>query len=133
VAQQLSAKQQIKKAKADLILQTLKSNLRAAGMQPVWVDYLTPEYRFARNMGRQWAADFALPHLYLLIEVEGGIWKYGRHNRAEGFIADMEKYNAAAQLGYVLLRYLPSEIVTQRAAQQILQTALAIDTKLGQV
>jgi len=133
VAKQLSAKDQIRKAKAEHERQLLQANLKAVGMPAFWIETLTTEYRFARAIGRQWAADYALPHLYLLIEVEGGIWKYGRHNRAEGYIADMEKYNAAAQMGYVLLRYLPNQIVTLKAAKQILQTAVAIDTKLGQV
>ena len=35
---------------------------------------------------------------------EGGIWNYGRHNRASTFIKDMEKYNNACLLGWNLLR-----------------------------
>ena len=41
---------------------------------------------------------------YLAVEVEGGIWNYGRHNRASTFIKDMEKYNNACLLGWNLLR-----------------------------
>jgi hypothetical protein len=50
-----------------------------------------------------------------LIEIEGGIWLQGRHNRATGFIADMEKYNEATLSGWRIFRladvHLTLEIV----------------------
>lgn len=61
------------------------------------------EYRFC--MTRRWRADFAWPDILLLVEMEGGLWGNGRHNRAGGYIADLEKYNYAAELGYTVLRY----------------------------
>lgn len=54
--------------------------------------------------GRRWRADFAHLPSRTLIEIEGGIWVRGRHNRAEGFLADIEKYLEAALAGWTVLR-----------------------------
>jgi hypothetical protein len=39
------------------------------------------------------------------VEIEGGEWIYGRHNRPEGFMKDCEKYNTAAIMGWKVLRF----------------------------
>ena len=53
---------------------------------------------------RRWRFDFAWPYHKLAVEVEGGIWAAGRHNRPLGMLADMEKYNAALLLDWRVLR-----------------------------
>ena len=45
------------------------------------------------------------------IEIEGGAWTQGRHTRGKGFIADMEKYNHAALLGWRVLRFTPQQVL----------------------
>lgn len=59
------------------------------------------EYRF--HPKRRWRFDYAIPSHKIAIEIEGGVWTYGRHNRARGYLADMEKYNEATRLGWQLL------------------------------
>ena len=54
--------------------------------------------------------DAALPQYKVAVEQEGGLWIRGRHNRASGYIADLEKYNAAVLLGWRVLRYTPQQI-----------------------
>ena len=54
--------------------------------------------------GRRWRADFAHLPSRTIIEIEGGIWVRGRHNRAEGFLADIEKYFEATLAGWTVLR-----------------------------
>jgi hypothetical protein len=61
----------------------------------------TEEHKF--HSRRQWRFDYACQALMLAIEVEGGAWTKGRHTRGKGFIDDMEKYNAAAVLGWRIL------------------------------
>ena len=69
---------------------------------------LEKEFRF--HPGRRWRADFANLPSRTLIEVEGGIWIRGRHNRAEGFMADVEKYFEAALAGWRVLRLTEREL-----------------------
>ena len=77
-----------------------------------------PEFQFAKP--RRWRADFAFPDAMLLVEIEGGAWSNGRHTRGSGFIGDMEKYNAAAMLGYFVLRYDPSAVRSGAAIAQVM-------------
>ena len=69
---------------------------------------LEREHRFHQE--RRWRADFAQVEHRVLIEVEGGIWVNGRHNRAAGFNADLEKYLEAGLLGWRVFRFGPNQI-----------------------
>jgi very-short-patch-repair endonuclease len=57
----------------------------------------------------------------ILIEIDGGSWVAGRHTRGKGFEADMEKLNAAALLGYRVLRFTPAMVEDGRALEVIRQ------------
>ena len=59
---------------------------------------------------RKWRLDFAIVGLKIGIEIEGGVWSGGRHTRGNGFVDDMEKYNAAVTLGWVILRFTPQDL-----------------------
>ncbi len=67
------------------------------------------EYKILKE--RRWRSDYYIyyKNLHFLIEVEGGVWIRGRHNRGFGFMRDMEKYNTAAALGYIVLRFTPQD------------------------
>ena len=69
-----------------------------------------PEHRF--HPTRLWRFDYAWPAEKIAVEVEGGIWTGGRHINPAGFIADLEKYNAAAVLGWRIIRMTPKSIAT---------------------
>jgi len=92
----------------------LATQLRQLGAPP-WQE----EYRF--HPTRKWRFDFAWPDLRLAVECEGATWARGRHTRGSGFAADCEKYNAAAVLGWVVLRYTRKKITDGRAAQEVKQ------------
>lgn len=53
---------------------------------------------------RKWRFDYAIVDLKIAVEVDGAVWVGGRHNRPTGYIADMEKLNAAASMGWLVLR-----------------------------
>lgn len=77
------------------------------------------EYAFAKDLGRRWRFDFAWPDQKLAVEVEGGIWAAGRHNRPLGMMADMVKYNAATILGWRVLRVAGPHIKSGEALEWI--------------
>jgi hypothetical protein len=69
-----------------------------------------PEYRFDLN-GRRWRFDYAWPDRLVAVEIDGGSWINGRHNRAAGFLADMDKFNAAVRQGWRVLHYTPQTML----------------------
>lgn len=83
------------------------------------------EYPFAQTLGRKWRFDFAYPELKVAIEVEGGTWAAGRHNTGAGMEKDMEKYNFAMLLGWVVLRFNDHMIENNYAADTV-RTALML-------
>lgn len=68
---------------------------------------------------RKWRLDFAWPEHMLAVEVEGGIWTGGGHTRGSGFLRDCEKYNAAALMGWTVLRYPVNMIDSGQASLQV--------------
>lgn len=90
---------------------------QAAGGPP-----LEREYRFDPN--RRWRADFAHIQSRTLIEIEGGIFINGRHNRAAGFIADIEKYLNATLAGWTVIR-LANVHITMPNVERIVRFILA--------
>lgn len=69
---------------------------------------IVPEYKF--HPTRKWRFDYAIPTYQIAIEIEGGIWLQGRHNRPISMIKDFEKYNEAAILGWRILKYTPQQV-----------------------
>ena len=88
----------------------------ALGLKALKIDF---EQEFKFHPSRKWRADFHLKGRMILIEVEGGIWSGGRHTRGKGYIGDMEKYNAAAMLGYQVIRFSTEQVKSGLAIQQI--------------
>jgi len=65
------------------------------------------EHRF--SLKRRFRFDFACPDRRIAVEIDGGVWTYGRHVRGNGYICDMEKYNLAVVGGWRVLRYTPEQ------------------------
>lgn len=70
---------------------------------------------------RKWRFDYAIPEHKIALEVEGGIYTNGRHIRPKGFLGDMEKYNAAAILGWRVLRCTPNALLSISTISMIYQ------------
>ena len=78
---------------------------------------LEKEHRF--HPVRKWRADFAHLPSRTLIEIEGGIYVNGRHNRGAGFAADLEKYLEAGLSGWRLIRLGPNELTGEIIARLV--------------
>ena len=78
---------------------------------------IVDQHRFHHK--RLWRFDMAIPSRKIAIEVEGGIWVNGGHNRGSGFMLNMEKYNEAAVLGWRLLRCPPDQLLSDKFFQLV--------------
>jgi len=100
------------------------------------------EYRFAaRAVGlgkgvrerlkvanlQDWRFDFAWPNIRLAAEIEGGTWSKGRHVRGVGFENDCRKYNAAALMGWAVLRFTGGMIESGAALESLEQWLAATE------
>ncbi len=81
-----------------------------------------PEYRF--HPTRRWRFDYGWPHHLVALEIEGIVYPKkgsgdyragGRHASVKGLRGDVEKYLAAAELGWTVIRVLPEHIENGRA------------------
>ena len=81
------------------------------------------EYPFAQSLGRKWRFDFAWPEVKVALEVEGGTWAKGKHSTGAGIQRDIEKYNMAQLLGWLVLRTNDHMINDNRTADWV-RTAL---------
>ena len=63
------------------------------------------EYQFCDE--RRWRFDFAIPDpdIMLAVEIEGGTRNKSRHTSFDGFHNDCDKYNTAALMGWIVLRF----------------------------
>ena len=84
-----------------------------------------PEREFRFHPTRKWRFDLAYPYQKIAVELEGGVWISGRHNRAPGFIADCEKYSVAAIMGWIVIR-LTSEMINNGTAIELINKALEV-------
>jgi hypothetical protein len=107
--------------------------LKAWRSQDNWLAPMR-EYRFDED--RKWRFDFAwiIPQrdsngnivradIQVAVEIEGGVFRRGRHTRGKGFSNDCDKYNAAVSQGWRILRYTDKHLTKKRIKETIRQVA----------
>ena len=98
-----------------------KSHLEATAQRMIEVLGLPePETEFKFHDKRKWRFDFAWPEYQIFLEVEGGTWTQGRHNRGSGYQKDAEKYNEASRLGWLKFVVTTSSVNKDQVYLQIL-------------
>lgn len=93
-----------------------------------------PESQVQFHPTRKWRFDFAFPSARLAIELQGGLFKGGKgggtgkggHNNVRGFIRDCDKFNAAQELGWTVLKYTQKHL-DERPVQSIEQVRRVLD------
>lgn len=76
-----------------------------------------------KGRSRMWRFDRSCELYMLAVEIEGLVMKRvgnlvvvgGRHGSMKGIIGDMDKYNAAALLGWTVLRFPQKYVASKRA------------------
>lgn len=69
--------------------------------------------------GRKWRVDFVIGNL--AVEINGGTWIQGRHNRGSSMEKEYEKLNALTAAGYSILQFTSQMVTDGRAIEQITQ------------
>jgi hypothetical protein len=80
-----------------------------------YVGIPAPVQELQFHPSRKWRFDFAWPDKMVACEVEGGTYMGGRHQTADGFQKDCEKYNEATLLGWKIIRVTADQIATAQA------------------
>jgi hypothetical protein len=78
-----------------------------------------PAYEHRFHPTRLWRFDLAWPARLLYLEIDGGIWIKGGHNRGPQMLKDWEKRNAATVLGWRGLWCEPKGLMTATMADTI--------------
>ena len=88
-----------------------------------------PEFEYQFHPTRKWRFDLAWPYDLIMdipierpmvaIEVDGGIWIRGGHNRGAQMKKDWEKSNEAVACGWRILRCEPRDLCTTDFANTI--------------
>ena len=84
-----------------------------------------PQIEFRFHPSRKWRFDRAWPELSVAVEIDGGTWTQGRHVSPVGYAEDCDKLNAAALLGWTVLRFT-GEHVRQGQAFAVVAEALRV-------
>lgn len=91
------------------LIQQIKAEKLDAGM--------VREHRF--HPTRKWRFDIAWPDKRRAVEIQGGIWIGGRHNRPQGMENDAEKLNEAQAMGWFVLVVTAKQIGSGQAIRWI--------------
>jgi very-short-patch-repair endonuclease len=83
---------------------------------------LSPEREVQFDPKRKWRFDFAWPDRKLAVEVEGGTsFGRSRHSKGEGFERDINKYNRASRMGWMILRFTTAMVIRGEAIKEVLE------------
>jgi hypothetical protein len=84
---------------------------------------MPPEFEYVFHPTRKWRFDVAWPLFKLALEVDGGIFIHGGHNRGAQMLKTWEKENEAVARGWRILRCQPSGLLKQEMIDLVKRAA----------
>ena len=112
---------------------------------------IVPEYRFGAmacgGTGKgvkarikaaglhDWRFDYAFPVLKVAVEVEGGVFVGGGHNRGAYYTDNCNKYNTAASMNWLVFRFTPDMLNDNpdKCIRQVLEGLMAHEASLRKI
>jgi very-short-patch-repair endonuclease len=85
------------------------------------------QVKFA-GMRNPYRLDFAWVAVKVCVEVQGGIWVAGAHNRPLGYIRDRKRINRLVINGWRVLEYTPDVVRSGDAAAEIVKFLLSLES-----
>lgn len=110
-------------------LQRLQSKAKREALENkfhfIWKALNGPELKRQHKFHdtRKWTFDFAHVETRIAIEIEGGTWVNGRHNRGQGYESDREKYNEANFDSWRVF-CLTSKMITSDVVRRLIEAVI---------
>jgi hypothetical protein len=104
--------------------QSLRTNATAKN-EPIFLQLLkdaglpVPAKEVVMAKGRRFRIDYAWEECRLGIEIQGGVFTRGAHGSIYGILSGYKKSNVAAEHGWTLMYFLPSEMHSMETINQI--------------
>lgn len=83
----------------------------------------TPE----RKLAKTYKIDFAFQELKLAIEIQGGTYRNGRHNRGKGYAEDRKRIRDLQYMDWVVLEYTTDDLQPGTKRATIAEVVLFVD------
>lgn len=104
----------------------MRESTREIGFRRAWAisgNGLEFRTQFFFDLNRQWRFDACWPAYRVAVEIHGGEFRGGRHNRGTGLRNDCEKMRAAQLQGWIVLPFVGTDIDTRpvQCCEQIIQ------------
>lgn len=107
--------------KRTVISREVKHDYKAEFEQQLSLVGIQVEREFVFAPPRKWRSDWRIVDTKILIEFEGGLFqkRAAGHSSVSGILRDVQKYNAAAIAGWIVIRITPKFIPTGEALKWV--------------
>lgn len=99
------------------ISREVKRDYKAEFEQQLSLVGIEVEHEFVFAPPRKWRSDWRVKDTRILVEYEGGLFMVsgGAHKAVGNILRDIEKYNAAAIAGWLVIRITPKHVMSGEA------------------
>lgn len=110
------------------ISREVKHDYKAEFEQQLSLVGIQVEREYFFHPSRKWRSDWIVKGTKVLVEFEGGLFKKraAGHSSVTGILRDLEKYNEATLLGFIVIRIAPNHVRSGEALQWV-ERAIVLD------